>query len=502
MKREKLESWKESSAMKKSEKTERITAWILLLLLAATLLPVMYLGRYNHPTGDDYYYGAETKAVWDETGSVLETAAEAARGVACQYKEWQGTYSAMFLMYLPPNIFGEWAYRLVTPVMLILLVLGIFYLMKPVVCTFLEGTFGLWVIVSSLLSLLCVQTVPSQGEAFFWYNGSMYYTGYFALTLFFFGLILRYVKEQKSRFVSALAILALFLAGGNYVSLLPTLIIVLLLSVFLAWRHSPGAKGMMGVSILLFSGFLINILAPGNQVRKDGMWSIPAWKAILKSLFQGVRYLCSWTGIWVVLALAVITPFLWKNFAKTGFRFRYPVPVIGLAYGLFCSMSCPTFYTMNSTGPARVVAVVYYGYLVFSFFGYGYLLGYVYRTVQKRRENGKLRGMVSNRSAARTFAAAFCCFLIAVQFISGAAGVSTSGKAIKILLDGEAEAYEREYQDRMRVLEDAEVRDVVFLPYENQPDMLYVGDFSADALDPTNRKTAQYFYKDSIRVEY
>ncbi len=38
-----------------------MAAGVMLLLLFVCLFPVMYLGRYNHPTGDDYYYGAKTK---------------------------------------------------------------------------------------------------------------------------------------------------------------------------------------------------------------------------------------------------------------------------------------------------------------------------------------------------------------------------------------------------------------------------------------------------------
>ena len=90
-----------------TDKLEKITAYILLCITIASLLPVMYLGRYNHPTGDDYYYGAETRAVWEETGNIAETVAEAARRTAVQYRIWQGTYSALFLMHLPPNIFSE-----------------------------------------------------------------------------------------------------------------------------------------------------------------------------------------------------------------------------------------------------------------------------------------------------------------------------------------------------------------------------------------------------------
>ena len=78
----------------------------------------------------------------------------------------------------------------------------------------------------------------------------------------------------------------------------------------------------------------------------------------------------------------------------------------------------------------------------------------------------------------------------------------TTGKAITILANGEAAAYEREYQDRMKVLTEDRVQDVVFQPYEHQPDMLYVGDFTADSHHETNRRIAQYFKKISLRVDY
>lgn len=61
---------------------EKIAAGILLAILLISLLPVIYLGRYNHPTGDDYYYGAETHMVWNDTGSIVSTVAEAFRGVS------------------------------------------------------------------------------------------------------------------------------------------------------------------------------------------------------------------------------------------------------------------------------------------------------------------------------------------------------------------------------------------------------------------------------------
>lgn len=213
---------------------EKYMPYFLLFLALAGLLPVMHLGWYNHPVGDDYYYGAETRTVWEDTGSILKTLAAAGRGTAYQYEHWQGTYSAMLLMHLPPNLFSEDAYKLVTPVILLLLGGGIFYLLRAVICGLLKGSSGLWLGASSLLTLLSVQTVPFQGESFFWFNGSMYYTGFYGLTLFFFGLVVNYIVTPEKHHIPALLLLAFFLAGGNYVSLLPAFLILLLTAAGLA----------------------------------------------------------------------------------------------------------------------------------------------------------------------------------------------------------------------------------------------------------------------------
>ena len=70
------------------------------------------------------------------------------------------------------------------------------------------------------------------------------------------------------------------------------------------------------------------------------------------------------------------------------------------------------------------------------------------------------------------------------------------------MIAGSQNIHTKTYQERLRILEDETVRDVVFKPYENQPDMLYVGDFAGDVQDETNQKTAQYFHKNTLCVAY
>lgn len=512
---------------------ERKAAGFAIFLLLAALFPVMYLGRYNHPTGDDYYYGAETHRVWQETGSIIETVAEAGRGVAREYGQWQGTYSALFFMYLPPNIFGNLPYRFVTAGILLLLAGGIFYLGRMLLCHRLQVSTPAWLAVSACLTVLCVETVPSQGESFFWYNGSMYYTGYFALTLLFFGEVLRYLERQSHVRLAGLIFTAFFLAGGNYVTLLPCILVLVLLSGWLLRQKKPGARGLLTVTLFALGGLLISAGAPGNRVRQDGMWKIPAWKAVAKALVQGIRYTGAWVTFWWLLAALILTVLLWKYFQKSTFRFPCPLVAVGLLYGIFCSMSCPTFYTMNSTGPARAVAAVYYGFVLFSMLAYGYLLGYVLRWQRERKmvktgaakaastkaaerqlEEESMCMASAKRLPAEAFAgkkvrclpgvaaAGTAAALCAGLLLTGELRDCTTGKAITLLVSGEAAAYEQEYQERYRLFTDSREQELVLKPYLNQPEMLYVGDFAADAEEPTNQKLARFFEKISVRVEY
>ena len=492
-----------------SEKTERIISYGMLVLLILSLIPMMYLGRFNHPTGDDYYYGAVTNNVLQETGSVLHTLAEATKGVAVQYQRWQGTYSAMFLMHLPPQLWGDWAYRLFPTVLLLTLIGGIFYLGKPLLRTAMQGSKWFWVTVSAGVSLLAIQTVPTWGETFYWYNGAMYYTGFFALGLYLLGLFARWLYHGGKGKVVAMMVLGLFFAGGNYVSFLPVMLIVAAVLVYLICRKDKRWGGTALVLIFLVVGLLISAMAPGNQLRQDGMWQIPAWKAVAKSLVQGIRYVDAWTTIWWWLMAVVLTPFLWKYAPKVKSNLLW-LAVFGYGYGVFCSMSCPTFYTMNSTGPARAVAIVYYGYVLTSICGYAWVLAWVKNQwmVLGERRGEKQQDVFAKFSDRKLINKgnyvwiSLMIVLLVVQLAQGAFADLSVTVATRSLAGGEAAGYEAEYQERIEVWEDKKIQEVILQPYTNRPVMLYVGDFSGDPEEPTNRKVAEYYHKKSVYVEY
>lgn len=479
----------------------KILSCLCLFLLILGIVPIVILGRYNHPTGDDYDYGVEAHHIWESTHDITQVIGAACEGVAKQYQIWQGTYSAMFLMYLPPNAFSERAYHLVTPVILLLLCGSIFYLLCKVLCGWLKASTPVWIAIASLTAMLCIQTVDFQSESFFWYNGSVYYTGFLAITLCFFGLLITWLQKGGPWRIPLLSLLAFGLAGGNYVTFLPATILFITLVGMLLWRREPKRLiPLLPVYLFWFGGFAINALAPGNKVRQDGMWQISPILAILKSLRKGIDFLLYMTDLWFVIALLLITPLLWCAFRQSAFRFRYPLLVVGFAYGVMCSSFCPTFYTMNSTGPARAVAVMYYIYVLFVVFCYAYGLGYVQRVWRERAGEKSEKSQSGGRIRIGFYAAVF--LLLAIWGISGAWRDCTTTRAIRCLSSGDAAAYEAEYRERMDLLTDPSVKVVVFHPYTVQADLLYVGDFTGDPKHPTNQRIAAYFDKESVCVEW
>lgn len=482
---------------------ERIAAYIAVFVLIVSLIPLMYLGRYNHPTGDDFYYSVETHQVWEETGDIFKTIMTAVEGVKTEYFRWQGTYSAMFLMYLPPNVFGESAYYFITAIILSLLTGSIFYLLKPLICTVANCSKSVWCVCSSVLSVLCIQTVPSQGETFFWYNGSMYYTGFFAVTLFFWGIICRYLLQPKKWHLPVIWLLAVFLAGGNYVSLLPSLILLFCLMLALVYLKRKKEAVRIGITFaLMLFGLIVSAMAPGNQVRQSGMWKISAVLAVLKSLRQGINYAKAWVGSWWILAAIILLPFMWKSYSQIKYRFKWPVIVIGFVYGIFCSMSCPLFYTMNSTGPARAVSIVYYTFILSTFFCYYYFIGYLHRVFAERKqlENSYIKR--NSRKIVTGVLATTGILLLAIAIYNGTIYNCSTVKAVNLLTTGEAQGYHEEHLERLEVLHDTSVKDVVFEPFVNQPDMLYVGDLGGEPDQATNQKVARYYKKKSIYIDY
>ena len=157
------------------------------------------------------------------------------------------------------------------------------------------------------------------------------------------------------------------------------------------------------------------------------------------------------------------------------------------------------FYTMTSTGPGRAVAIVYYMFLLISFTVFFYWIGFVLLKMQARPNPPERIEVSGKLNTSRYLAMAVLLFSI---LCTGLWQETSAMKAIRVLTDGEAAAYAAEYEDRLLLLNDPEVTDVVLTPFTHQPALIYTGDLPGDPEDPTSRKVAQYFQKTSLYVNY
>ena len=69
---------------------------ILLFILIACILPLLYMGLFSHPIGDDYNYGMYGHLAWENTGSLFEVFKAALLTSKTDWLGYQGTFASSF----------------------------------------------------------------------------------------------------------------------------------------------------------------------------------------------------------------------------------------------------------------------------------------------------------------------------------------------------------------------------------------------------------------------
>lgn len=482
-------------------------------LCILSLIPLLYVGLFCHPTGDDIYYGIHAREVFQDTHSLWQTLQNALTGVAHDYNTWQGTYAAMFLMRLQPTVFSENLYW-ITPFLVVgALSFGLWVLLNETVVQWLSLSKHAFLGIYSLLLMLCLQWVINPGEAFYWFNGAVYYSGFFGLMLLNFGLLAKYLRLGTKKTLPFIIFLEILIGGSNYLSLLWSIIVFMCISAFLFLYKNPRKWTMAILTLLQVGCFVISAIAPGNQVRAATTASLPAWKAILFSLKQGFSFLGAWLNGWWFLGALCLGIFLVPALFKASFRFPMPLIVVGFLFGFFSSLSCPTFYAQSNAGPGRALNLSCYGFLLTSYTALFYVIGYLLRKYKESSlpspevEGGMFSSLKDSKLA--SWKGIYALIIITVLFFQIGIGymddtlfLFTSVEATKDILDGSAVAYHQEYLQRMDMLRNAPDEDVVLVPFVNRPLTILVGDYGSDPEQVSNQALAKWCGNRSVQVDY
>lgn len=481
---------------------EKTVFWLVLAVLVLMLAPMLLVAQYNVPCADDYHFGAPTHAAWQATHSLASVVQAACGKVAERYVNWQGTYSAMFLMALQPAVFGNGFYALVPFLTLGALAAGTCFFCLSLFTRLLGA--GRWqALVLALVWLgIDTQLLPSAVQGFYWYNGAVFYTFFFGVQLFYFGVLARYLAagqaagRRGAAFVAGLCVMGLFLGGGNLVTAFGTLLVSACVLCLLAVMKNRRWRALLLPFAFLLAGFLVNVCAPGNSVRQqsEGGEPLPAALAVLRAVQEAVLQLDKNLTLPILLALVFLLPVLWNAAAAARLTFRWPLLFFVLTFGLYAAQFCPTWYALKQAGPDRLLDIIFYSAFFWMAANLFYFLGWLQRRLWAEG------GAVPQGRCTLGFAAVTAALLAVSCFAMRDTLNFTSIQAWNALRTGQARQYHAEYEARVEILEDAARPDAVLQPYSVRPRVLFFDDATPNADNWRNEALRDYYGKNSVIV--
>ena len=444
----------------------RRLSYLLIVIYALSLIPVLVIGKYDYPSADDFSMGLGTRLVYEATGSLLAVAGKILSETVRYYRTWIGYFTSCLFTTVSPATFGEAWYALTPAVILLALHVGVavfFYAL-------MEKAFGMNRYVRRCMTVLAlflmVQRMPEGSlrvEAFYWYSGAGNYTLTFSAGLLYLAFYVLSVcgvrSKNRSLFLVLACIMGFLAGGGNYLSALSFAVVSVLFAVYLVKRKTrQGENSRMGrlcvtgsllPAAFYLCGFAVSCLSPGNRIRGGEAEGYGALKSILLSLYYTLSYpLNQWMNWAVLLILALAGVIFWMGFAEIEFsganakaggaaasekagetvrgaaapekagngaqavqlHFTAPFPAAVLAYGIVSCVVTPALYAQGNMDAGRIQSTFWLHAVLVLLLLEWYLVGGLYRRFSKE-QNASAVSCLQNASAAsclRNASAASC----------------------------------------------------------------------------------------------
>lgn len=518
---DRMKVWEKLENLYSGRRAMVLTALLLLL----SLIPLLWLGKYNVMCIDDYDYGRRVHDVYLATGSFGASVQEAWRQNMDFYRDWQGTYVSCFLMAMCPMNF-RYEIAWVVPILMI----GMF-----AASSFVWGQHMLvrWLgcerrgasLCMILVLFLFYQVIEAPFEGIYWYNGAVHYVLMQSVWFFLLALISESIwTEKKGRAVLCCTVSAVFsvvVSGGNLVTGLQAEILMAALAGYVVWQKRDKIAYVMIPFLTGTAGFLVNILAPGNARRAglDVDEGYGAVKAVLLSFYHMVVFAIRWTPLFVILVWLALLPLLWRMVKASKRDFSHPILVTAGAYCVLSAMFTPTLFAVGMAGLSRVDNIIQMTYYLAALLVTAYWLGYFSHRTVRTEQAGKgeavqgndveddsmvqgsaaqALGLFLERAGARMTAVCLL-LLLAVWVLTADKNTYTSISALRSLAKGEAQTFYEEAMERYALYTDEDLEEVAVAPYSAKPYLFSFDDLSEDESNWLNLAVARYYHKDSVR---
>ncbi len=476
--------------MKKINKQNLITFLIILLFILISA-PMIYISKFNNPSSDDYTYGIETHKTWEETHSIIEVIKTGIKKTQNTFIEWQGSFTAVFLMTIQPAVFGEQYYWLSTIFLIGFFILANLYIMKIILRDYFHCNRNIFLGISLLLITLSMQFVPYPVESFYWFNGSIYYTFFYSIQLILLGKILIILKEENTQKLNTLisCFLAFFIGTSNYCTALVSCMILAVIELILIIRKNKKAVNIAIILSICLTGLLISANAPGNAVRQAQVKEkMNAINSIICSLELGKDFLINWTTSLNIIFYIALIPIMIKIIKQIKYKFKMPIIVTIVTYGIYAAQLTPVLYAQGGNFPLRLLCIVYYSMYWLIIINTFYWLGYICNKIEITETKNSYK---------------FCYIIIVLLGIIAIFlnyQKANSWIALKSIQTGEASRYQKQIEERIKIYKDENIKDVEVERIKERPFLLYNSDLHYDPNYWINEAVKEFYNKNSVRL--
>ncbi|WP_304032830.1 DUF6056 family protein [Ruminococcus bromii] len=478
--------------------TKKIITIVAIFLgtgLLLSLIPIIISSFYSHPLADDFGFSEKVNHVVKNGGGLFDILSASFQQVKDTYLDWQGTYAAIFVFSLQPAAFSEHIYFLTTFVMLTALIASTLFFVNTIF-NILGYDKKIGIIISFVILLLSIHFVVDKKEAFFWWNGSSYYTLFYSFSLLFFSILIKlYYAEKiikKVIFLIISLLLAAILGGGNYSTALLTTVI-LAFAIFLLIKHKKKISlCYVMIFLILITGFVISMIAPGNSVRAAAITGESPVKAIIHSVFYAVVYIAKWTGLAQLAGFSVIGFFAYILTKNSKYKFQYPFIVFVLSVLVFATQLTPPLYAMSSVGSGRQINIYYYSYYIFMSFNIFYIIGWI---------NQKDIVRIRTKNIQKSFSVCTLLLIIGV-FLCGCLNYGlhniTFVDTLLALKNSTPQTYSAEYLDRISQIKNG---NTTISDIKTVPDFFSPLCIEEDSDFWINKQIARYYDVDKVTLK-
>lgn len=493
--------------MIKRNNKENLWVWGSILFLLASMIPLLYIGRYNVLAADDFSMCKEMYHIVANGGSLHDMFSYAGVYAAKSYQNWIGCYSVSLLDVWNPGVFGEqntW----ITPVLMLAAVLcSTYFFIRCVISHYFgKGYQKNILILWAAFSFLVIETIASPVEAFYWYAGAVAYTFLHFLSLVFIGLQIWSCDLKKTGgkigYTIGTSLLAIILGGSQYTTALLSVIIMLF---FIVIQNKKVKVHQIIPIFLLILGFMCSMFSPGNMVRQSETGGMSPVIAILCSFTEAAGHVKAWTTplFWGILFFMI--PFLWKMIKenKKDYDYKYPAVVWFFSFCIFAAGFTPSLYGVGNVDSGRIQNQLQLSFYVFAFVDIIYGLGWLNRKIQSSKNEvfldmGTVVCILEKYGI--FFKILFAAIVIFIFVGTGDKNTFSSMSALRSVANGEARTYYEEAGERLAVYQDDAVAVAEVSPFTVQPHVLYFTDIvkEGDSNYWINENVAEYYGKEKV----